>query len=196
MDIVSITLVRHGTTEWSAQGRHTSTTDIVLTKDGTREARHMGLLLAHGRYDAVYSSPLRRAHDTAILAGFPDAQLENDLSEWRYGEYEGKTTAEIHQDHPLWTVFRYGSAHGESPRQVIERCDRLLARWKQSGHRHILCFSHGHLLRALATRWIGADVLLAEHLNLDACSLSRLGWEHRERALALWNHLPCMERKA
>ncbi|MHB1566205.1 MAG: histidine phosphatase family protein [Acidiferrobacter sp.] len=190
MTIATIILVRHGTTAWSLAGQHTSVTDVALTAEGAAEARRVGALLAYERFDAIYTSPLRRAQDTAILAGFRQAQTEPDLSEWRYGTYEGQTTAEIHQADPDWSIFRCGAPDGESPPQVVERCDRLLARWTTTGHARILCFSHGHFLRALATRWIQQAIVLGDHLDLGPGSVSRLGWLHQARVLQLWNYCP------
>lgn len=190
MTLKSITLVRHGTSAWSASGQHTSLTDIGLTAQGEQEAHALRDILNLRHYDMVYSSTLRRAHDTARLAGFPDAQLDDDLCEWRYGQYEGKTTKEIQVIDPHWSIFRSGAPGGETPDDVGQRCDRLLAKWHHSGRTHILCFSHGHLLRALATRWLGQDILLGNHLNLDAGSISKLAFEHYEHALALWNYCP------
>ena len=191
MDVTSVTLIRHGTTLWSASGQHTSKTDIGLTEEGEQEAQQLGRFLPREHYGAVFSSTLRRAHDTAILAGFPNAGLDADLCEWQYGAYEGKTTAEIHQHDPQWSLFRCGAPGGETPDEVTRRCDHLLAKWAHSGHAHILCFSHGHLLRAVAARWMGQDIGLGDHLNLGPCIISRLAWEHHERALSMWNHCPC-----
>ncbi|MHB8253370.1 MAG: histidine phosphatase family protein [Acidiferrobacter sp.] len=191
MAMTAIILVRHGTTEWAASGKHTSITDVALNAEGVREARQIGALLAHKQFDAVFTSPLRRAHNTAILAGYPHAQTDTDLSEWYYGVYEGQTSADIHQTDPDWSIFRCGGPHGETPQQVIDRCDHLLAGWAQRGYERILCFSHGHLLRALATRWIEQPIVLGACLDLDPGSISHLGWRHHERVLRLWNYAPC-----
>lgn len=190
MTIATITLVRHGMTAWAAAGRHTSATDVALTSAGEAQAKALKPYLAETQFDAIYSSPLLRARHTAILAGFADATLEADLAEWRYGRYEGKTTTEIQEADPDWSVFRNGAAGGETPNEVAERCDRLLRLWLQEDHHHILCFSHGHLLRALATRWIGQDMGFGDHLHLDPGSVSCLGWEHRTPALRQWNACP------
>jgi probable phosphoglycerate mutase len=187
--IATITLVRHGMTAWASAGRHTSVTDVALTSAGEAQAKALKPYLAETQFDAVYSSPLLRARHTAILAGFASATLEADLAEWRYGRYEGKSTMEIQEEDPNWSVFRNGAPGGETPNQVAERCDRLLRLWQQKGHHHILCFSHGHLLRALATRWICQDMDFGDHLHLDPGSVSRLGWEHRTPALRQWNAL-------
>ena len=187
MTIATITLVRHGMTAWAAAGRHTSVTDVALTSAGEAQARALKPCLAETQFDAVYSSPMLRARDTAILAGFANATLDADLAEWRYGRYEGKATMEILEEDPNWSVFRNGAPGGETPSQVVERCDRLLRLWQQKDHHHILCFSHGHLLRALTTRWICQDIGLGNHLHLDPGRIARLGWAHRMPALHQWN---------
>jgi broad specificity phosphatase PhoE len=187
MKIATLTLVRHGMTEWAAAGRHTSITDVALTAAGEAQAKALKPYLAAMQFDAVYSSPMLRARHTALLAGFANATLEPDLGEWRYGRYEGKATTEILEEKPSWSVFRNGAPEGETPDQVAKRCDRLLRLWQQKGHQHVLCFSHGHLLRALATRWICQDMGFGSHLHLDPGSISRLGWEHRTPALRQWN---------
>jgi probable phosphoglycerate mutase len=188
-DVVrSITLVRHGATEWADSGRHTSVTDIDLNEKGRAEAH---ALREHFRsvgdcFDGVYSSPLRRAYHTARLAGFSPQILEG-LHEWRYGRYEGKTTAEIHQENPGWTLFRCGAPGGETGEQIRQRCMKLLDDWARAGHKHILCFAHGHILRALACCWLGVALEIGDRLCLDAASISRLGWEHVSPAIELWN---------
>lgn len=184
---LSITLVRHGATAWSESHQHTSWTDLPLNAQGRHEAELLGPALANTPYDGVYCSPLRRARETARCAGFESPQIESDLGEWSYGAYEGRTAAAIEQECPGWMIYRDGAPGGESPMQVAARCDHLLALWKQRGHRHVLCFSHGHLLRVLAIRWIGQDILLGAHLSLDPASISRMGWEHERPAFNIWN---------
>ncbi|MDD2748913.1 histidine phosphatase family protein [Acidithiobacillus sp.] len=191
MQVESITLVRHGMTEWADQGKHTSDTDIGLTSAGRADAEALWAVFENqGHFDGIYSSPLIRAHHTAILAGFAHPQLHDDLMEWRYGRYEGKTTQEIHKENPEWSIFRCGGPEGESPAEVTKRCDRLLHDWDTKGHKHVLCFAHGHILRALATRWLGLDLRFGDHLHLDPGSISRLAWEHDTPALHLWNYCP------
>ncbi|MBU2762231.1 histidine phosphatase family protein [Acidithiobacillus caldus] len=187
-NIRSITMVRHGMTEWAAAGQHTSVTDIDLTEQGRAEAKELWQYFANGEhhFDGVYTSPLRRAHHTAILAGFAP-QVYHGLFEWRYGRYEGKTTAEIHQENPQWTIFRCGAPEGETTATVQHRCEQLLQDWEQAGQEHVLCFAHGHILRALACCWLGLGLEFGDHLHLDAASISRLGWEHISPAIELWN---------
>lgn len=193
MAITEILLVRHGATDWSASGKHTSITDVALNAKGTREARQIGTILARRSFDATFTSPLRRAHETAILAGYPNAQTDTDLSEWHYGAFEGKTSADIHKTDPDWGIFRCGGPDGETPQQVIDRCDRIFTGWTQRGYESILCFSHGHLLRALATQWVEQPIALGACLDLDPGSISRLGWRRHERVLQLWNYAPCRQ---
>ncbi|MEY2333638.1 histidine phosphatase family protein [Acidithiobacillus ferrianus] len=189
--VESITLVRHGMTEWAESGKHTSVTDVALTAEGRAEALALWrFLVAQGHFDGIYSSPMQRAYHTAILAGFSDPELHRGLCEWCYGRYEGMTTAEIHQKDPEWSVFRSGGPGGESPENVRDRCDDLLREWDEKGRRHVLCFAHGHILRALAIRWLGLDLRFGDHLHLDPGSVSQLGWEHGVPALHLWNYRP------
>ncbi|MBU2849463.1 histidine phosphatase family protein [Acidithiobacillus ferriphilus] len=191
MKIESITLVRHGMTAWSDSGKHTSVTDVALTAEGRVDAQALwGSFVEQGHFDGVYSSPMLRARHTAILAGFADPELHQGLCEWRYGRYEGMTTAEIRRENPKWSVFRCGGPGGESPEAVSARCDGLLEEWDEKGHRHVLCFAHGHILRALAARWLGLELRFGEHLHLDPGSISCLGWEHEVPALHLWNYCP------
>ncbi len=186
----SITLVRHGLTEWAANGQHTSITDVDLTEQGREQAKILWRYFAQGEhhFDGVYSSPLRRALHTAVLAGFSPS-LHPKLQEWHYGRYEGKTSAEIHREDPEWTIFRCGAPEGETSAEVRRRCQELLAEWQEAGHERVLCFAHGHILRALACCWLGQDLTFGDHLHMDAGSISRLGWEHETPAIILWNQL-------
>ncbi|MCY0871233.1 MAG: histidine phosphatase family protein [Acidithiobacillus caldus] len=188
----SITLVRHGTTEWAASGRHTSVTDIGLTPDGRAEAMALWPFFRdRGRnFDGIYTSPLKRARHTAILAGFTDADPHDGLREWHYGRYEGKTSAEIHREWPQWTIFRCGAPEGESREAVQRRCRSLIEDWQKRGHEHVLCFAHGHILRALACCWLERELEFGDHLHLDAGSVSCLGFEHQSPAVLFWNLHP------
>ncbi|MDA8152454.1 MAG: histidine phosphatase family protein [Acidithiobacillus sp.] len=176
MNLESITLVRHGMTEWASSGRHTSVTDVELTAEGRKDAQALrDPLMAMGPFDGVYSSPKLRALRTALLAGYAVPELSPGLREWGYGRYEGLTTAEIRGRIPTWNIFRCGAPGGESLDAVSARCDELLREWDEKGHRHVLCFAHGDILRALATRWLGLELRFGEHLHLDPGSISRLG---------------------
>ncbi|MGC8466662.1 MAG: histidine phosphatase family protein [Acidithiobacillus sp.] len=188
----TITLVRHGMTEWAAAGRHTSVTDVGLTPTGRDEAMALWHFFRdRGQvYDGIYTSPLKRARHTAILAGFTDAETQDALREWHYGRYEGKTSAEIHEEWPQWTIFRCGAPEGESREAVQRRCHQVLTDWQERGHEHVLCFAHGHILRALACCWMDLDIAFGDHLHLDAGSISCLGYEHASPALLFWNLRP------
>jgi probable phosphoglycerate mutase len=184
---VELWLVRHGATEWSRSGRHTSSTDLPLLADGEEDARRVGRRLAGHVFGRVFSSPLVRALETARAAGFGDRVETTDLlREFGYGDYEGLTTAEISEARPGWEVFRDGCPGGETPDAVAGRLDRFLALvGDQEGD--VLVFGHAHCLRALATRYVGQPIEVAGVLRLDAGSVSILGHEHDHRALLLWN---------
>jgi probable phosphoglycerate mutase len=187
---MDIWLVRHGATQWSRSGRHTSHTDLPLLPDGEEEARRLGKRLDGHEFGRVLCSPLARARETAKLAGFGDrAEVTDLLREVDYGEYEGLTTAEIHEARPGWELLVDGSPGGESPEQVSARADRFLA---LLGDRRldVLCFAHGHILRAVAARYLGLDVAVGDLLKLDSGTLSVLGHEHDHHALTLWNEQP------
>lgn len=183
----SLWLIRHGETEWSASGRHTGRTDIPLTDRGEEQARRLGRRLAGCGFSLVLTSPLRRARDTCNLAGYADdAVVDPDLAEWDYGDYEGLTTAEIRTRVPNWDIWSGQVPGGESAAQVRARVDRViqhaLARPGQ-----VALFAHGHLLRALAARWVGLEVSGGRLMSLDAASVSILDHEHEARVISLWN---------
>ncbi|HEX9375389.1 MAG TPA: histidine phosphatase family protein [Actinomycetota bacterium] len=181
-----IWLARHGATEWSHSGQHTGSTDLPLLADGEEQARAMGPRLAPIGFSTVRSSPLRRARETARLAGFPEAGITDLLREVDYGEYEGVTTRDIQKTRPQWELFRDGCPGGETPDQVAARMDQLLLDLADEPG-PILLFGHGHCLRALATRYLGLEIWAAGLLRLDAGTLSTLGEEHGHVALKLWN---------
>jgi len=185
-----IYLARHGETEWSLTGQHTGRTDIPLTARGEDEARRLGARLREWDGHVVWSSPLQRAHRTCELAGFGDqVHIDPDLAEWHYGEYEGLTTAEIHQRHADWLIFRDGCPGGESPDDVTSRADRMVARLLAGGPRQLV-FSHGHLLRVLAARWCRLPITAGACLLLDTASLNALSFDHHNRqqpAIRFWN---------
>jgi probable phosphoglycerate mutase len=183
-------LVRHGETEWSRSGRHTGRTDVPLTPEGERQAVRLGRRLAGRAFALVLTSPLRRARETCRLAGYGAAALPDpDLLEWDYGAYEGRTTAQLREEAPGWTIWTGGVHGGESADEVGARADRVLARCAGAGGDAAL-FAHGHVLRILAARWLGRPAADGRDLALDTASLSVLGHEHGHRVLRRWNERP------
>ena len=183
--MAEVWLVRHGETEWSRDHRHTSTTDLPLTEVGTEVAHSLAQRLAGERFDLVLTSPRRRARTTAELAGFAEAEVDEDLVEWDYGDYEGITTVEIRETVPGWTVWTHPTPGGETAAEVAERLDRVVARLR--GGRRTLVFGHGHALRALTARWLGQPVLEGRHFVLDTATVSVLGHERDVPAVLRWN---------
>ena len=186
-------VVRHGETEWSANGRHTSVTDLPLTARGEQQAKALVGHLDPADFQLMLSSPRRRARDTAELAGFTGEhapQLDEDLAEWAYGDYEGRTSADIHEDVPGWTIWSHPTPGGETADQVAARLDRVVQRVRESGVERAICFAHGHSLRALAMRWLGFDLTLGVHFPLDTSTVSVLGEEKGQPALQRWNARP------
>ena len=180
-------LVRHGETEWSAAGRHTSVTDLDLTEPGVEAATDVGRRLAgSGPFAQVLTSPRLRARRTASLAGFPDAEVVEGLAEWDYGDDEGLTTPQIRETRPGWTVWSDGPRGGESAEEVGARADAVVARVRAAGG-PVLAFSHGHFCRVLGARWVGLAATEGEHLKLSTASVSVLGWERETPALLHWN---------
>lgn len=182
-----IYLIRHGETEWSLSGQHTGITDIPLTENGRKMAKQF-LPLADSLKDAwVLTSPLERARMTCDLAGFgAHAQIDRDLMEWNYGDYEGLTTKKIHETRPDWELFRDGCPGGESPPQVSTRVDRLIGKLRAVEGNAVL-FAHGHILRALAVRWIELPVMNGCHFVLDTATISILGDYRGIPTMDRWN---------
>ncbi len=173
---LSLYLVRHGQTEWSLSGQHTGSSDIPLTAQGEDEARALAPWMADIPFESVFVSPRQRAQRTCALAGVgAKAEVEPDLAEWDYGDYEGKRSADIHTHQPHWLIFRDGCPGGEMPADITARADRLIARLKGMQGK-IALFSHGHFGVVLAARWIGLPVIEAEHLLLSTASVSVLGY--------------------
>lgn len=180
-------LARHGETEWSLSKRHTGSTDLPLTDRGLREAERLGPALAGREFARVLSSPLLRARQTCEGAGLLDrAELRDELVEWDYGEYEGRTTAEIHEDRPDWLLWTDGAPGGESPEEVAVRVDPLVAELREADGDAIL-FAHGHVLRVLAARWIEQPPVMGQRLALGTGTLCRLGYEHVYPVVRTWN---------
>jgi broad specificity phosphatase PhoE len=183
-------LIRHGETPWSLSGQHTGNTDMALTERGERQAKKLGEVLRSQKFSAVLTSPLQRARRTCELAGFGGvAQIDDGLREWNYGEYEGLTSVQIRARRANWEVFRDGCPGGESPQQMQDRVDGVLARLRALTGT-VAVFSHGHCLRSMAVRWIELPILNGRNFGLAAGAVSRLGYEHHrleEPAIQLWN---------
>ena len=183
-------LIRHGETEWSLAGRHTSRTDIPLTEQGERDASQLGEGARAANITRVFTSPRQRAQRTAALVGLtPIAEIEPDLAEWDYGDYEGQRSVDIRKGRPDWNLFRDGCPRGELPAQVSDRADRLLARLRALDG-NLALFSHGHFGCVLAVRWIGLPIIEGQHFLLSTASLSILGDEPSRPevpVITLWN---------
>jgi broad specificity phosphatase PhoE len=181
-------LARHGETAWTITGQHTGRTDLPLTERGADMARRLGQRLNGSTFAKVFTSPLHRAVQTCQLAGFGAvAEIDRDLLEWDYGEYEGRLSADILAERPGWQLFRDGCPGGESPDDVAARADRVVERVRRVGA-DVLLFSSGHFLRVLAVRWIGVEPIVGRSLMLSTASLSSLSHEHStDPAIRLWN---------
>jgi probable phosphoglycerate mutase len=185
---MQIILCRHGETEWSSSGKHTSFTNIPLTKNGELQARELHQKLRSVSYDLVYTSPLLRARTTCELAHLSKPfVIEPNAVEWNYGDYEGLTTPEIWSKNPKWNLFSDGAPNGESPNQVGARADHLIQKWSSNGE-NIILFSHAHFIRVLAARWIGLSPSDARLFGLSVGSTSILGFERTQRIIQSWNH--------
>ncbi|MGH2891103.1 MAG: histidine phosphatase family protein [Solirubrobacteraceae bacterium] len=180
-------IVRHGATEWSVAGRHTSRTDLSLLAEGRDQAAGLAQVLGSCEFGLVLCSPLRRARETCELAGFASvAEICEDLREWDYGDYEGLTTAQIRERDPDWSLWRDGCLGGETPAQVGARVDRALARF-QAIDASGLAFAPGHVLRVLTARWLEMEVAAGARFRLEAGALGVLGHERETAVLERWN---------
>jgi probable phosphoglycerate mutase len=180
-------LIRHGETAWSLTGQHTGTTDIPLTENGRNTARQLQPVLARATFARVLTSPLLRARETCELAGLAErADVDADLMEWNYGEYEGLTTKEIHAKSPGWMLFADGCPGGETPSQVAARIDRVIARIRLV-EGDVALFAHGHIFRVFAARWLGLPAAAGSHFLLDTATLSVLSHYHGIPAVKRWN---------
>ena len=185
----TVYLARHGETAWSISGQHTGLTDLPLTERGERNAARLGKRLRGVTFAVVLTSPLKRAARTCELAGFGRvAQVEPDLLEWNYGDYEGRRTDEIHAERPGWQLFRDGCPRGETPEQVGARADHVLQQIR-AVQGEVLIFSSGHFLRVLAARWLGLEPGAGRFFLLSTASLSALGYEHNlsQPVIRLWD---------
>lgn len=181
-------LVRHGETEWSLSGQHTSRTDLALTAEGERRAAELGRVLRERKFALILSSPVRRARETARLAGF-DPVIVDDLREWDYGAYEGLTTPQIQSEAPGWSIWTVTPAGGETGAQVAARADSVIEAALQA-QGDVLIFGHGHMLRVLAARWLGLAPEAGRYLALSTGTISVLGWERVTRVIQEWNRTP------
>ncbi len=187
----AIYLARHGETAWSLSGQHTGRTDLPLTERGERQARALGQRLRAANFIKALTSPSQRARRTAELAGFGSlAEVDPDLAEWDYGDYEGRRTADILAERPSWFLFRDGCPGGETPEQVAARADRVVHRLR-TVKGNVVTFSSAHISRVLAARWLGLEASAGRYFLLETSSLSILGYEHNltEPAIRLWNEI-------
>jgi probable phosphoglycerate mutase len=181
-------LIRHGETEWSLSGAHTGRTDLPLTPNGEDKARSLRSALSSHEFALVLSSPLQRAKRTAELAGFGDrAQVDPNLAEWNYGDYEGKSSADIQRERPGWSLFRDGVPNGEAIEQVAARARSVIARCFKIADGDVALFAHGHILRILTTQWLDLEPRDARLFALGTASISVLGYEHEDRVISSWN---------
>jgi probable phosphoglycerate mutase len=179
-------LVRHGATEWSQSGRHTSTTDLPLLPGGEAAAHGIPARIAGKSFAKVLTSPLQRARRTAELAGFPNAVVDDRLVEWAYGDYEGLTSTQIRRGDPGWNLWTHSVPNGESVAEVATRMDQVIGDLRRLDG-PALVFGHGHCLRALAVRWLGLEVALGKYLVLGTATLSVLGWDKSYPVIERWN---------
>lgn len=183
-------LIRHGETAWSLSGQHTSITDLPLTENGKKQSEALAHLLNDVTFTKIYCSPLLRARETCEILGYADdAEIEPDLFEWRYGDYEGLTTSEIQKMVKHWSIFTHPCLNGESVSQVAERADRMISKIRQSSG-NIALIASGHISRVLAARWLGLNGEFGRFLTLDTASLSQLSYERETPTIKLWNAIP------
>jgi broad specificity phosphatase PhoE len=187
---VELWVVRHGETAWSASGQHTSTTDIPLTERGRQRAVELHEYLKNTRFDAVFVSPMQRARETCEIAGFgKQAVIDDNLKEWNYGIYEGKTTSQIRAEVPNWSVWKDPIINGETAEHVGERADAIIARALASApdNGKVALFAHAHILRILAARWVNLEARAGSLFGLGTGSVSVLSWERETRVIEHWN---------
>jgi len=185
---IELWLVRHGETEWSKTGQHTGRTDLPLTEVGIAKAKELRRLLDGQKFEAVFTSPLKRAAETCRLAGFENPTIDPNLQEWDYGAYEGKTTHDIRKERPDWDLWRDGVENGESIDEVARRADQVIesaVSVAQSGR--VALFAHGHILRVLTARWLSLTPDYAKRFALTTASLSILSYERDTRVISRWN---------
>ena len=187
MTIQQVYLIRHGETEWSLSGQHTGITDLPLTENGRKVGKRLQPVLAKETFVLVLTSPLERARMTCELAGLGEhAEIDRDLMEWNYGEYEGLTPKQIDAKTPGWVIFSDGCPGGENPEQVGVRVDRVIARIRTVAG-HVALFAHGHIFRVFAARWLGLPATAGCHFLLDTATLSILSYYRNVPAVKRWN---------
>jgi probable phosphoglycerate mutase len=187
MGIQQVYIIRHGETEWSLSGQHTGITDIPLTENGRNVAKQLEPILAKENFTMILTSPLERARKTCELAGLgAHAEIDRDLMEWNYGEYEGLTPKQIDAQAPGWMLFRDGCPGGETPEQAGARVDRVIAR-ARAVEGHVALFAHGHIFRVFAARWLGLPATAGRHFLLDTATLSILSYYRGIPAVKRWN---------
>src|SRR5215813_12006599 len=187
MTLQQVYLIRHGETEWSVSGQHTGITDLPLTENGRKVAKRLQPVLAKETFVLVLTSPLERARMTCELAGLGEyAEIDRDLMEWNYGEYEGLTPKQIDAKTPGWMIFSDGCPGGENPEQVGARADRVMARVRAVAG-HVALFAHGHIFRVFAARWLGLPATAGCHFLLDTATLSILSYYRNVPAVKRWN---------
>jgi broad specificity phosphatase PhoE len=180
-------LIRHGETEWSRSRRHTGRTDLPLLPGAERKVAAVRRHLAGSEVAAVFTSPLRRARETAAHLGLGlEEVVDDDLLEWDYGAYEGRTTEDIHRERPGWDLFVDGAPGGEVLADVTRRVDRVITRIRAVPG-DVVCVAHAHLLRVLAARWVGLDATGGRYFVLGPASVSELGWEREQSVIVAWN---------
>jgi broad specificity phosphatase PhoE len=185
--MVQLWLIRHGETAWTLTGQHTGRTDVPLTPRGVKQAELLARRILTKPFALVLTSPLSRARETCRLAGhLADSQLEENLREWDYGAFEGRTTDDIRKELPGWSIWNGPVPGGETVEQVGARVDRVIARASEVGG-EVALFAHGHVLRILAARWLGLPASEGRYFALDTASLSRLGYEREQRVVRFWN---------
>ena len=188
-----IYLCRHGETQWSKSGQHTGLTDLELTDNGRKQASSLGKKIHGILFSKVLISPLKRAKETARLAHL-HGEIDPDLLEWNYGEYEGLTTKEIHQKDPTWNIFTHGGPGGESINEIKVRALRLIKKVKAM-EGNVCLVSSGHISRAIGALWLGEDVSFGRYLVLSTASISKLGFEHENPAILGWNDTSHLDLK-
>lgn len=182
-----VVLVRHGETAWTISGQHTGNSDIPLTDAGRRQGESLAGRLSGRRFEVVLTSPLGRAFETCRLAGLGEAaEVSDDVLEWDYGTYDGRTTAEIREERPGWSLWSDGVPEGEAAAEVGQRADRVIERLRAASGDSAV-FSHGHFLRVLAARWVGLAPADGRLLALGPASVSVLGWEREQAVIKGWN---------